>query len=213
MEKLKELYTATYGEAPKSVERLEASGSNRVYYRLCGDKCPEGSVVGVVGQSADENNAFIKITQHFTLRKLPVPHIFAVAKDGMRYLQTDLGNRTLYEALQKGRNAGGRYTVKERKLLERTIEALPELQFRGARGLDFSCCYPQPEFDRTGVLFDMYYFKYCFLKAVNIDFHEMKLEAAFQLMADELTAEHSESFLYRDFQARNVMLSDDGRPS
>ena len=49
MEKLKELYTATYGEAPKSVERLEASGSNRVYYRLCGDKCPEGSVVGVVG--------------------------------------------------------------------------------------------------------------------------------------------------------------------
>ncbi len=91
---------------PKSVERLEASGSNRVYYRLCGDKCPEGSVVGVVGQSADENNAFIKITQHFTLRKLPVPHIFAVAKDGMRYLQTDLGNRTLYEALQKGRNAG-----------------------------------------------------------------------------------------------------------
>ena len=62
---------------------------------------PEGSVVGVVGQSADENNAFIKITQHFTLRKLPVPHIFAVAKDGMRYLQTDLGNRTLYEALQK----------------------------------------------------------------------------------------------------------------
>ncbi len=212
MEKLKELYTATYGEAPKSVERLEASGSNRVYYRLCGDKCPEGSVVGVVGQSADENNAFIKITQHFTLRKLPVPHIFAVAKDGMRYLQTDLGNRTLYEALQKGRNAGGRYTVKERKLLERTIEALPELQFRGARGLDFSCCYPQPEFDRTGVLFDMYYFKYCFLKAVNIDFHEMKLEAAFQLMADELTAEHSESFLYRDFQARNVMLSDDGRP-
>ena len=88
---------------------------------------------------------------------------------------------------------------KRKKTFERTIEALPELQFRGARGLDFSCCYPQPEFDRTGVLFDMYYFKYCFLKAVNIDFHEMKLEAAFQLMADELTAEHSESFFVSRF--------------
>ena len=78
--------------------------------------------------------------------------------------------------------------------------------------MDFSHCYPQSEFDRTGVLFDLYYFKYCFLKAVDLDFHELKLEAAFQLMADELTAEHCESFLYRDFQARNVMLSSDGKP-
>ena len=28
-------------------------------------------------------------------------------------------------------------------------------------------------------------------------------------MADDLTSEHSESFLYRDFQARNVILSDE----
>ena len=212
MDKLKQLYAAAYGEEPCSVERLAASGSNRAYYRLSGDKCPGGSVIGVVGESRDENNAFVKITRHFTLRKLPVPRILAVSDDGMRYLQTDLGNRTLFDALQKGRSAGGRYTVKERRLIERTIEALPELQFRGARGLDFSCCYPQPEFDRTGVLFDLYYFKYCFLKAAGIDFHEMKLEAAFQLMADELTAEHCESFMYRDFQARNVMLADDGSP-
>lgn len=217
MEQLRQLYVSTYGHEPESIERLAASGSNRAYYRLRGQEAPGGSVVGVVGQSADENNAFIKLTRHFTLRRLPVPHILAVAPDNMRYLQTDLGNLTLYDALQKGRNAGGRYTLSERKLITRTIEALPELQFRGARGLDFSCCYPQPEFDRTGVLFDLYYFKYCFLKAVDIDFHEMKLEAAFQLMADDLTtapesgghgrAGGSEAFQYRDFQARNVMLA------
>lgn len=217
MNQLKQLYTSTYGREPESVERLAANGgSNRVYYRLHGPEVPGGSVIGVVGQSADENNAFIKLTRHFTLRRLPVPHILAVASDGMRYLQTDLGDLTLYDALQKGRNAGGRYTLNERKLITRTIEALPELQFRGARGLDFSCCYPQPEFDRTGVLFDLYYFKYCFLKAVDIDFHEMKLEAAFQLMADDLTTPEprsgtgsgaiNEAFQYRDFQARNVML-------
>lgn len=60
MDELKKLYTATYGEEPEKVERLAASGSNRIYFRLFGTKCPGGSVVGVVGQSADENNAFIK---------------------------------------------------------------------------------------------------------------------------------------------------------
>ncbi len=212
MEKLKQLYKKVYGAFPSAIEKIEGSGSNRAYYRLSNPDVSEKSVIGVVGQSRDENHAFIYLTEHFNLRKLPVPSIIAVDDDEMRYLQTDLGNRTLFDALAKGRAVGGRYTLAERKLLQSTIEALPELQFRGARGLDFSHCYPQSEFDRTGVLFDLYYFKYCFLKAVDLDFHELKLEAAFQLMADELTAEHCESFLYRDFQARNVMLSSDGKP-
>jgi len=52
------------------------------------------------------------------------------------------------------------------------------------------------------------YFKYCFLKATEIDFHELKLEADFRLMAKDLTAAgDTQVFLYRDFQARNVMLT------
>ena len=58
----------------------------------------------------------------------------------------------------------------------------------------------------------MNYFKYCFLKATEIDFHEMKLEANFRMFAKDLTAEPMEAFLYRDFQARNVMLDDEGNP-
>ena len=210
MEKLIQLYQETWGAAPSNIEKIAQSGSNRQYFRLSGPEVPGGSVIGVVGQSVDENRAFIYLTKHFTLRRLPVPKILAVSEDEMRYIQTDLGKTSLYDALSKGRNAGGRYTLSERRLLEKTIEALPELQYRGARGLDFTKCYPAAEFDRTSVLFDLYYFKYCFLKAIpQFDFHELKLEAAFQLMADDLTSEHSESFLYRDFQARNVILSDE----
>ena len=62
------------------------------------------------------------------------------------------------------------------------------------------------------MLFDLNYFKYCFLKATEIDFHEMKLEANFRMFAKDLTAEPMEAFLYRDFQARNVMLDDEGNP-
>ena len=65
------------------------------------------------------------------------------------------------------------------------------------------------------VLFDLNYFKYCFLKATEIDFHELKLEADFRLLAKDLTHdayEIGDCFLYRDFQARNVMLDHEGHP-
>lgn len=62
------------------------------------------------------------------------------------------------------------------------------------------------------VLFDLNYFKYCFLKATELDFHELKLEADFRLFAKDLTSEPADSFLYRDFQARNVMLDVSGNP-
>ena len=125
----------------------------------------------------------------------------------MRYLQTDLGTVSLFDAIRGGREAGGRYTLAEQELLKRTIRQLPNIQLRGARGLDFSQCYPQPEFDVDSVLFDLNYFKYCFLKATDLDFHELKLEADFRLLAKDLTAERHDAFLYRDFQARNVMVA------
>lgn len=62
------------------------------------------------------------------------------------------------------------------------------------------------------VLFDLNYFKYCFLKATELDFHELKLEANFRMLARDLTSEPTESFLYRDFQARNIMVDKDGNP-
>ncbi len=201
------------------MERLPGEGSNREYYRIT--DAEGNSVIGCKGTSKEENHAFLTIARHFTKRRLPVPQILAQSADEMCYLQQDLGSRSLFDAIKGGRDAGGRYTLKERELLKRTIRQLPNLQIRGARGLDFSVCYPQPEFDQEGVLFDLNYFKYCFLKATGLDFHELKLEANFRLLAKDLTIEENpmeegarkvDSFLYRDFQARNVMLDKDGAP-
>jgi len=210
MEQLKALYKEHTGKEPVACEAITGSGSNRQYYRLTDERGE--TMIGVVGTSRDENHAFIYLAHHFTLRQLPVPDVIAVSNDGLRYLQQDLGNQTLFDALKKGREAGGRYTQSEKELLRRTIAALPDLQIRGARGLDFTQCYPQAEMDRTNVLFDLNYFKYCFLKATGLDFHELKLEASFQLMAKDLTEDKGDAFLYRDFQARNVMLDKEGNP-
>ncbi|MBR2150353.1 MAG: phosphotransferase [Prevotella sp.] len=211
MQKLLELYKQWCGAEPHDVEKLAGAGSNREYYRM--SDAQGQTVVGCIGTSRDENHAFVYLCQHFTKRQLPVPQILAVSTDELRYLQTDLGSVSLFDAIRGGREAGGRYTLKEQDLLRRTIRELPNIQIRGARELDFSNCYPQPVFNSDSVLFDLNYFKYCFLKATELDFHELKLEADFRLLAKDLTAaDDTQCFLYRDFQARNVMVDGNRRP-
>ena len=214
MEQLLNLYRQWSGDEPESIEQLPcAGGSNRAYYRFFPKPTPTSHqpkpVIGCIGTSRDENHAFIYLCRHFTKRKLPVPQLLAASDDELRYLQSDLGAVSLFDAIKGGREAGGRYTLKEQELLKRTIRQLPNIQMRGFRELDFSQCYPQAEFDTNSVLFDLNYFKYCFLKATELDFHELKLEADFRLLAKDLTeAGDEQGFLYRDFQARNVMLVD-----
>lgn len=208
MELLKRLYTQWAGVEPASVDELPHSGSTRVYYRI---HAPQGvqpaTVIGVAGTSVEENHAFAYISKCFKQERLAVPEVYAMSEDGLLYLQEDLGQQTLFQLLTKGREAGGRYNSQEKEWLRKTIALLPDLQFRGARHLDFTQCYPQAAMDRTNVLFDLNYFKYCFLKATEIDFHELKLEATFQMLANELLEEPSNTFMYRDFQARNVMIT------
>lgn len=210
MEKLIELYKKWAGEAPVDVIKLAGQGSNRQYFRII--QQDGGTVIGVIGTSRDEDHAFIYLANHFNLRQLPVPKVLAVSDDELCYIQTDLGGTSLFDAIRGGREAGGRYNQKEKNLLKKTIRELPNIQIRGARGLEWENCYPQPEFDVDSVLFDLNYFKYCFLKPTELDFHELKLEANFRLFAKDLTAEKTDSFLYRDFQARNVMVDAEGNP-
>jgi len=210
MEKLTELYSSLRGEKPARVEKLELSGSNRAYFRLY--DAANQSVIGVVGTSKEENHAFIYLSNHFAKCGLPVPQILGVSDDERRYIQSDLGKRSLYDAIKTGRDAGGSYSKAEELLLIRTIRQLPKLQIVGAKGLDWANCYPSSEFDRESIMFDFNYFKYCFLKPSDIDFNEMRLEKDFVRLAANLLQEPSDTFLYRDFQARNVMISADDEP-
>ena len=210
MEKLINLYRAWCGRQPRYCRQLSGAGSNRTYIRITGG---EGqTVIGVIGTSRDENHAFVSLARHFTNKRLPVPEILAVSGDELRYLQTDLGDVSLFDAIRGGRDAGGRYNQHEKQLLVNAIKVLPDIQIRGAQGLDWNCCYPQPEFNVDSVRFDLNYFKYCFLKATELDFHELKLEANFRMFAKDLVSEPSNSFLYRDFQARNIMLDGQDKP-
>ena len=138
MEKLIQLYCQWSGHAPMATDKLIGQGSNRVYYRLT--DTGGHSVIGAVGTSSDENHAFIYLSRHFAEKKLPVPHVLAVSDDGLRYLQTDLGSVSLFDAIRGGREADGRYNQHEQQLLVKTIRELPDIQIRGAEGRAWSNC-------------------------------------------------------------------------
>ena len=203
MKQLEQLFVKYKHENVKNIEELPSSGSNRRYFRLTGEN--GDTLIGVKGTSVEENIAFVKISEHFYNQGIPVPRVFAVSDDKNFYMQENLGDEILFKATEKGRTCGS-FSDEERELLRKTMAKLPEIQFLGADGLDFSVCYPQPEFDERMISFDLNYFKYCFLKATGLDFSEIKLEDDFQRMSDILMRSTSATFLYRDFQSRNVML-------
>lgn len=205
-EVLKDLYHTFVGRPADEIVELPSSGSNRRYFRLSGPR----SLIGVSGTSRPENEAFLYMAAHFRQKGLPVPEVYCSSEDKLFYLQEDLGDTLLFDAIEKGRKSSV-FDETEKKLLHQTIELLPKVQFVGADGMDFSHCYPQPEFNRRSILWDLNYFKYCFLKATGLEFQEDRLEDDFQKMADVLLRSASATFMYRDFQSRNVMVRD-GEP-
>ncbi len=207
MEELEKLYVQLVGSQADTTQALPSlSGSGRRYFRLLGKK----NMIGVCGTSAEENNAFIYVSGHFRGKGLPVPEVYGCSDDKLFYLQEDLGDTTLFDTIETGRQRGF-FNEDNRRLLHQTISLLPSFQVSGAQGLDFSQCYPQPVFDSRTVMWDLNYFKYCFLKTAGLEFLENRLEDDYEKMCKILLQERSLTFLYRDFQARNVMLKE-GKP-
>jgi aminoglycoside/choline kinase family phosphotransferase len=204
MKRLSSLYSKYFGCCPETVSAITGSASNRSYYRLVSEA---GRCIGVIGTDREENNAFVTLARHFSSKGIPVPEIYSVSDDGMVYIQEDLGGISLYDLLLSARKGQTSWDEVE-ALLCRTMSLLPKIQYEGAEGLDFSICYPQPSFDRQNVMFDLNYFKYCFLKATGLEFNEVLLQQDFERLADDLLLHDTDTFMYRDFNVRNVMVKE-----
>ncbi|MCF0187772.1 MAG: phosphotransferase, partial [Bacteroidaceae bacterium] len=180
------------------IQALPGAGSNRKYFRLSDNS---RSAIGVIGTSLAENEAFVTMSQHFRNKGLPMPEIYSVGSDRMAYLQEDLGDTALYDLIAKNDPSYPLY-------LEKAVRWLPRIQFEGAEGLDFSVCYPISDFNHRAISWDLNYFKYCFLKATGIEFDESRLEDDFERLGSDLLSLDSHTFMYRDFQSRNIMIKD-----
>jgi len=211
MDRLYRLFEDKFRSRPFSVIPIAGSASPRNYYRMTGET---GKCVGVIGTDRKENMAFLALAVHFRSKNIPVPEVYAVSEDSMAYIQEDLGDEVLLDMYMNGRKTGN--AGKYESLFIKTVTMLPDLQFKGAEGLDFSVCHPQQEFSYRTVMFDLNYFKYCFLKPTGLEFDAMCLQDDFEKFAEDLVGcslsgearGQSRTFMYRDCQARNVMIRD-----
>ena len=207
MEKLQQLFQQYTGSKAETCQQLTPAGSPRRYYRLTSGG---HSLIGAVGTSPDENEAFAAIAQQMRRKGLPAPEVYILSEDRMRYLQEDLGDTSLFSLLTEAQGRGG-YEEADMELLRAVMRLLPDVQWLTAEGFDFTACHPSPELNHRGIQWDLHYFKYCFLKATGMEFDEERLEDDFDHLATILLKDKDDCFMYRDFQSRNVMIRD-GKP-
>ena len=182
------------------IKELPSSGSNRIYYRLT---FPNGSsILAAFNPDINENIAWYSFTEHFRNRKLPVPEIYARDESYTYFLLQDLGSLNLFDIISGG------ITDEVLSFYKQVLDDLIRFQVDGIQQLDMDVAYPVKEFDQKSIHWDLNYFKYYFIKPHELDFDESKLEKDFIRFSDVLLKADSSFFMYRDFQARNILIKD-----
>ena len=204
------LYERHTGRAPDWITRLAGDGSARRIYRLSSSEGP--SRVGVVGPEPRENRAFVTFTHALRLRGLPVPAVHAVDESEGAWLEDDLGDRTLYDAVVEARlDPADPFPTTLVETYRRVVELLVRLQVEGGQAIPFDMAWPRPMQDARGIRFDLNAFLFQFVRPAGVSFDEVRLEDDFERLIGRLLEEDSRYFLHRDFQSRNLMLPE-GRP-
>lgn len=202
---LVELYHTSTGHAVDAIEPLAQDGSTRRYWRLRGSD--GGSLVGCYGREKRENEAFVYLSQLLSGVGVNVPRVTGVAADGLEYLQTDLGNKSLYDLIAE--HGAGSPDVKT--LVDATMAELAKAHWCTVGKVDFSRCYPRAAMDARSVMWDLNYFKYCFLKPLGVVVDEELLQNDFDSLCAMLSSDGGDVLMLRDFQSRNIMVHD-GKP-
>lgn len=191
---LARLYRGCFGTEP-ALEALPASGGSRRYFRMSAEGKP--TVIGTVGTDRAENEDFLALQGAMHADGVMVPKVFAVSKDRMCYLQEDLGGVSLFSLIG---------TPGFEEVMTITVRDLARLQ-TGLRTFGTAELI-RPPFNRRLVMWDLNYFKYCFLRPMETIFDEARLEDDFERMATDMTGcdQRVWGFMYRDCQSRNVMV-------
>ncbi len=183
------------------LESLRQAGSNRQYFRFAHhDKT---YVLTYNPHNKPENNAFVEFTRHFSAKGLHVPSIVYVDEALGFYVQTDLGDDSLYDHIQREG-----FSESVLGLFKKTCDSLARFQVKGGADLDYSNCIATRSFDKQAIYSDLLYFLYYFVRALDLPYDKNLLLNDFEMLSNYLMQEENQFFMHRDCQSRNVMVRD-----
>ncbi len=185
---------------------LPGDGSKRLFWRMTS---PESgtSLIAMENVPSDailerENFAYLMIGKHLFQKGLPVPEIYRFDLTNGWFIIEDLGDNSLQKTVssQKSRIP----------LYERVVEILFRLQMEGSKGFSVEWCYQTQRYDHSVMRrYEADYFRDSFLchyLGMKKDWPE--LEAPFSHLADTASKADNHFFLHRDFQSKNIMVTD-----
>ncbi len=187
-------------------ELLHGDGSTRRFWRLALPDTNQSFIVMANPPeeriSRLENHAYFTIGKHLRRKKVPVPEIYRFDPHQGWFIMEDLGKLCLQDVMRSTQNPLPIY--------EKVLENLFRLQIEGAK--DFSpewCCQTQ-EYDRTVMRrLESNYFRDAFLCNYLGGKKEWpELDAPFEHLAEKASQADSRFLIHRDFQSRNIMVSD-----
>ncbi len=190
-----------------SWEHLSGDGSDRRLYRLAFGK---GSVIIVVNShppsnnmGTNENDSFYYICHHLMTKGIGTPEIYEYQRDKGWLILEDLGDVHLQDEALKTKHD----LVKLEELYKKVLDILPVIQVKGAQGFDTNKIH-SAHYDKNFVRqWESGYFFRSFLKGyLNLVISEDSLEDELDALADNISSLDSSSFLYRDFQSKNIMI-------
>jgi aminoglycoside/choline kinase family phosphotransferase len=212
---LNRLIRECWGCDAMRIEGLGAHASNRQIYRCVlpdniqhNDKFMK-SVIGVICPDLRENRAFIHFTQQFHAAKFSVPEIFAVSDDETTYIETDLGDQTLFDLLPHLKTPQNRLNERGLNLYQHILSDLIRFQTSAWGLIQPEYCTESAKFDAQNFTNDFRLFLKNYAQQIGVmaDIQEFHDDIA-QFQSLFLSAD-SGYFLYRDFQSRNIMIMDD----
>lgn len=201
LEGIKKLYLQYAGTNPDAIDKLVGGGGDREYFRVWKK---DTTCIATYNENTKENATFIKFSNHFIKKNIPVPKIYIASENGKLYLQEDLGNISLLSVLEKEGFSDHVFS-----LYTQTVKLLAQLQVKGHEGMDYTKCLTTKEFGKQAILNDLLYCKYYFIDTLKIPYDKQALLDDFEKFSSSLIDNTHEFFLFRDFQSRNVMVKNE----
>ncbi len=213
-------HQAQFSSSSFMVNRLAGDGSDRIYYRvqpadgsksLIAVKAVHGrdkSCQSPQGLTITENHSFMYLSQHLTWLGFPVPGVLLSSLDCSYYLLEDLGHHTLYDLVNH--NGWNREVF---SYYQQALELLILIQQKAGKTFNPDWCYDGGYYDQKLIISrELEYFLYSFalpLGKVSLSNGERQhLSREFNHLAELALSTPSRTFLYRDYQSKNLMIKD-----
>lgn len=200
--KLENLFHEWFGSKPNFVNELPHSGSNRKYYRIISGKL---SAIGAYNDNYAENLAFVDFTHQLRNARVNVPQIYTSHLEENIYIIEDLGEQQLLSWLLQHKTDEA-FPSEALKIYRKVIRQLIHMQVIAGKGFDYSKCHQHPKFNKESILYDLNYFKTYFIDSLQLKYTKNLLQADFETFANYLLQADNQFFMFRDFQARNIII-------